>query len=332
MTGIIRAEILRLRKRGALVLIVVAVPLLAVILFGLSYASIYDPGPFDPAALRADLIATGFVEGMPPDEAERYLDEYIANEATNRAMQLESVKLTRAAFAFPQSLVTVLGNATILLLALVLLTATTLGDEFGWGTIRTTLLGSSHRWRLLLVRLGALWLTAAVVLVLLLLIGGITPLFLGVSNRPLPSPMPGIDPGALAILLGGLLLVSLVVITFGTLATLLVRNGALTLVSVLIYVVVEAAVLVVLTRFAPFGTDSTGRPGDLAWMLDALPAHGLVTVLDVGARAASTMVRYEGEVIRPIRDVTVPLLGFAGWAALFGSLALWRFRRMDIVE
>ena len=47
------------------------------------------------------------------------------------------------------------------LLALVLLTATTIGDEFGWGTIRTTLLGSSHRWRILLVRLGALWLTVA---------------------------------------------------------------------------------------------------------------------------------------------------------------------------
>jgi ABC-type transport system involved in multi-copper enzyme maturation permease subunit len=333
MTGIIRAEILRLRKRGPLLLIVVAVPLLAAIFFGLGYASIFEPEPFDPVRLRQEYVDFGYLEGVPPGEAEQYIEELLAQEATNHATQIESVRQARAQYAFPQSLVTILGNAMFLLLALALLTATTLGDEFGWGTIRTTLLGSSHRWRVLLVRLGALWVVAALIIALFILAATLAPLLLGVANKPLPSPLPPIDPTALVIFVVGILLASFAIIAFATLATVIVRNGALTLVGVLVYVVVEAAVLALLTRFEAFGFDfEAGRPGELAWTLDALPAHGFVTLMDVGARAASSLVRYEGDVIRPIGDVALAVVAFGAWGALFGLLAFWRFGRMDIVE
>ncbi len=333
MKGVIRAELLRLRKRGALVLVVVAVPFLAVLFFGLGFASVYDPGPFDPARVRQDLIDSGYVAGLPPDEAERQLDEYVRNEETNHAMQLESAKRSRAAFAFPQSLVTILANATILLLGMALLSATTLGDEFGWGTIRTTLLGSSRRWRVLLVRLGALGATAGLIVALMLLAGAIAPLILGVASRPLPSPMPGIDSGALAVYVAGLLLASLAIIAFATLMTLVLRNGALTLVAILVYVVVEAAVLALLSRFDQFAFDfETGMPGTLAWTLDALPAHGLATLLDVGVRAATATIRYDGDVVPSVGAVALALIGFVAWGAVFAGVSFWRFRRMDIVE
>jgi hypothetical protein len=104
-------------------------------------------------------------------------------------------------------------------------------------------------------------------------------------------------------------------------------------VSVLVYVAVEAAVLALLTRFAAFGYDyERGVPGELAWTLDAFPAHALVTLMDVGARASSAMIRYDGDAIPGIGTVGLPLAAFAAWATVFTLLALWRFRRMDIVE
>jgi ABC-type transport system involved in multi-copper enzyme maturation permease subunit len=338
MRGIIRAEILRLRKRNALILIMIAVPLLAAMFFGLGYASIFDPPPFDPVRLRQEAIDFGYAEGVPPDQVEQYLDEYIAQAERDHVMQVEGAKQTRAMYALPQSLVTILGNSMFVLLALALLTATTVGDEFGWGTIRTTLLGSSHRWRILLVRLGALWLVSALILVLMLAVGALAPIFLGVADRPLPSPVPPVDFGALAILVLGILLACLGVIAFATLATVIVRNGALTLVSVLVYVVVEAAILALLMRFKAFGYDfENQRPGELAWTLDALPAHGFVTLMDVGAGAARAFLylgqfQVEGQKLPAIGDVTLAVVAFAAWGALFGLLALWRFGRMDIVE
>lgn len=333
MIGVIRAELLRLGKRGSLLLIVAAMPLLAVVFFGLGYASAYDPPPFNPVAFRQQIIDEGWVTGVPPDEVEQYIDEYVANEALNYAMQVESAKEHRTRYAFPQSLVTILGNATYLLLAIALLTAMTIGDEFGWGTIRTTLLGSSHRRRVLLVRIAALWLAAALMLGLLFLVGAIAPLFLDVGSRALLSPFPGIDAGALTVYVIGMLLAAFAIIAFATLSTLIVRHGALTLVSILVYVVVEVAILAFLTRFPEFGFDpNTGAPGELTWTLDALPAHGLATLMDAGARAASGMLRYEGDVVPLISTVGLPMAAFVAWGAAFAILAFWRFRRMDIVE
>jgi ABC-type transport system involved in multi-copper enzyme maturation permease subunit len=334
MIGIVRAEILRLRKRGSLLLLAGFVPVLATIFFGLGYASIFDVEPFDEAGTRQMLIDSGYVIGLPPDEAERLLGEYIENERRNHDQQLEQVKLVRATFTFPQSIVSILGSAYLLVFALALLTATTIGDEFGWATIRTTLLANSHRWRVLLVRLGGLMTVAALIMLLMVLVGVIAPLFLNVAAKPLPSPLPPVDVGALLVFCLGILFVSFAIISFATLVTLIVRNGALTLVSLFVYVVVEGAVLALLSRFKEFGFDyASNKPGELAWLLDALPAHGFVTLMDVGTRASRAAVGpFEGQSIPPISDAYVAMIGFVAWGAVFALLAFWRFRRMDIVE
>ncbi len=332
MRGIIRAELLRLGKRGPLLATLVAVPLLATILFGLGYASVFDAQPFDPVQLRQDVASWGELDGMTPEEAERYVDERVAQAESNHAMEVEAAKQGRAMFAFPQSLITILGSSMLLLLAMALVAATTLGDEFGWGTVRTTLLGSSQRSRVLLVRMAAMSVAAGLVIALLLLAASIAPLFLGVANRPLPNPLPGIDWAALGVFVLGLWLASLALIAFATLATVIVRNGLLALVSILVYAVVEAAFLTLLTRFKPFGFDVNGNPGDLAWTLDAFPAHGFTTMLDLGARATRAFAAYPGEVIPSIAGIALPVASFLAWGAAFALLALWRFRRMDIVE
>lgn len=323
-----------MRKRRSLQVIVLAVPLLVALFFVLGHGSIYEPPPFDPVAYRAQLIAEGFGFGMPPEELEQLLDEAVGFAEQDQERQLEYAALTRATFHFPYSLVTVLGYGTFAMLALVLLAATTTGDEFGWGTIRTTLLANSHRRGVLMVRIGALVIAAALVFGLLLLIGTILPFVLGVGSGRLPATLPAFDAGALLVLLGGLLLASIAVIGLATLATLVVRSGALTLVVVLIYVVVEAAILLALIRLPVFGYDAEGRVGELAWLLDAFPVRGLATLSTAAGQAASGLPPYPGgeAVVRDLAPVGLPFLSLAIAAAIFLALAFRRFGRMDVVE
>lgn len=323
-----RAELLRLRKRRALQVIVLGVLALATFLFIVSFSSIYEPPPFDEAQFRQMLVDDGVVIGLPPDEAERMIDEMVANERQNFEMMFEGQALTRAGFVFPYSLVTILGNTTFVLIALILLTATTIGDEFGWGTIRTSLIASSHRRRLLLVRITALAVTALLLIGLLLVLGILLPLLLNTSSGRLPAQLPAFDGTAFVVLVAGQLLAALAVVAFAGLATLLVRSGSLTLVVVLIYVIVEAAILVVLLRFEAFQDR-----GSAAWLLDAFPVRGLATLLDVASRAATGLQRYPDDVVgRTLDPVTLPFISLAIFGAVCAALAFRRFQRMDIVE
>ncbi len=333
MRGLIAAELLRLRKRRSLQVIVLAVPLLVAAFFFLSFQGLYEPPPFDAAQYRAQLIADGYGIGLPPEEVEQLIDQEVGFAEENERQWRDSVALQRATFVFPYSLVTVLGFSSFVLLALVLLVATTIGDEFGWATIRTTLLANSHRSRVLLVRLLALGAAALLMLGLLLLIGTVLPFALNVASGRLPPTLPAFDWGALLLLLGGQLLAAAAVISLATLATVMVRSGALTLVAVLVYVVVEAAILVFLTRFEPFQHDNEGRPGALVWLLEAFPVRGLSTMASALGRTASGLPGYPGETFaRDTAAAGLPMLSLTIVAAIFVTLAFRRFRRMDIVE
>src|SRR5437773_901838 len=248
-----RAELLRLRKRRSLQAIVLAVPLLVGVTFVLGYNSIYEQPPFDEAAFRQELLDGGYGVGVPPEELEPILAEAIGSQRQMMAQVEESQRLVRATYVFPYSLVQVLGSGTFVLLALILLTATTIGDEFSWATIRTSLVASGRRRKFLLVRLGAVGVAGLLIFGLLLVLGAILPLFLNIPASKLPATLPAFDGGAFLVLFGGELVASLLVIAFAALITLLLRNGALTLVSVLVWVAVEAAVLTLLLRVPNFG-------------------------------------------------------------------------------
>jgi hypothetical protein len=327
LSGLIRAELLRFRKRRSLQVIVIAVPLLVAFFFVAGLMS-FGPElpPCDPAAIRDRLIGEGFGLGMPSEDLEPLLAESVAQECQFIEQQREQMRQVRSTYAFPQSLVTVLGSGTFMLFALILLTATTIGDDFGWATIRTTLLASSHRVRLLAVRLGALGTIALGLIASLLLLGVSLPATLAAVGAQLPAAAP-VNVGGLAVLVVGLLEVSLVVIAFAAAATLMVRSGSLTLVVMLVYVVVEAAILTLLLQFDAFKHD-----GPLEWLLDAFPVRGLSTLTEVASRVASGVTRYPGEVTRDLGDATVPMVALLIWGALFAAIAFRRFARMDIAE
>jgi ABC-type transport system involved in multi-copper enzyme maturation permease subunit len=328
--GLLRAELLRLRKRRSLQIMVVAVPVLVAVVFFLGYNSISEQPPVDEATYRQELVDGGFLVGVPPDQAEQLLDEAIASQREMQGQMDEGTRLIRATYAFPYSLTHVLGSGTFVLVALILLTAMTIGDEFGWATIRTSLIASTRRRQFLAVRLIAVAIAGLLIDGLLLIVGAVLPLLLNIPPSKLPAVLPSFDAGALLVLLGGEVVAGLAVIGFAALITLLVRNGALTLVAMLIWVAIEAALLAVLVRLPTFGE---GEPPPDAWLLDAFPLRGITTLINTASNAASGLPSYPGEsVARGLGNVPVPIASFAVLAIVFGGLAFRRFQRMDIVE
>lgn len=328
MSALLRAEWLRFRKRRALQIIIIAVPLLAGFFFVTGYrTALNNILVYDEAADRQAIIDSGMVTGMPPDQAEEQIRQMLENDRQQYAQQNETTKVALSAYAFPQSLLGVLGSATFAFFALMLLTATTLGDEFEWGTIRTALLASSDRRRWLLARFGALGVAGAILFGLLLALGVILPSVLAATGPP-PPPAAPLDAGYLAVLFAADVLISIVLVAFAGMATLLVRRGGLTLVFGLVWVAVEAALLALLLRFKPFQ-----EQGDLAWMLNLFPVRAIVTVIDTLLRSAGRVELYQGDILtRDPAAAWLPLGALIGWGVLFACVAYWRFRRMDIVE
>jgi ABC-type transport system involved in multi-copper enzyme maturation permease subunit len=327
MGGLFRAEWLRMRKRRSLQVIVLAVPLLAVFFFATGFGSIYEQPPFDEGRFRQELIDGGYVEGLPPEEADALLDQEVEFARQSDEQSRQGTAYERTTYAFPASLVRILGYGTFVLLALILLTATSLGDEFGWATIRTTLLASSHRWQLLSVRLFGLVAIAVVIFGSLLVLGAILPVVVGVSNHQLVA-QPPFDVGALFVLLAGYLVASTAAIGFAALATLLVRSGALTLVAVLVYATAEIGILLAMSRFAEFQPE-----GALAWVPTLLPVRGLTEITSVAGRAATGLPSFADEVVpRTLDTAILPIVSLVVATAVFTGLAYRRFARMDIVE
>lgn len=336
MRGLIAAEWLRFRKRRGLQIIVFAVPVLVAVITLLGYNSIYESPPFDEAAFRQEMIDSGSFDGVPPDQIELILADMITSQRQMIEQQIEQAKLSRGAFAFPRSLATSLATGAFMLLGLVLMTATTIGDEFGWGTIRGSLLASTNRRRFLLVRLGAVMAAGVLIVGLLLLVGAFIPLVLNIPADKLPASLPAFDAGALLVMLAGQLIAGAALIGFAATVTLVLRNGALALVAALVWIAIEAAILTLLTRFPEFGgtyANDTYTPGPYAWVLEAFPLRGLTSMLHVTGQAASGLPTYPGEAVsRDLSVVGVPITSFAILAVVLTALAFRRFQRMDIVE
>jgi len=327
--GLLRADWLRFRKRRALQILVIAIPVLIAFFYlaGFRNATSYVPDTFDEQIARQNLIDEGAVNGVPPDQVDDMLRQMIDSERADYEQQLAQVRLTQSGYAFPQSFLVVLSSATYAFLALILLTATTIGDEFSWGTIRTMLLASSDRRPVLLARLLSLGAVAVFVFGTTLVLAVVLPGVLAVTGSVLP-PAPPVDFGWLAILVLSDLVISLTVISFAAMATLIVRSGGLTLVVALAYVAIEGVAGGLLLRFEPFQDK-----GSLQWLLNVLPFRATVTILDKLGVAAGRVEIYPGSngSFDP-GAVWLSLAALVVWGAVFMAIAFWRFRRMDIVE
>ena len=306
-----------------------AITVLATFVFLASYQSTkyFGDFPTDPAVIRQQLIDEGAVSGLPPEELDRILDEMVASQVENNRRMMDEQLVRQSAYAFPQSLLTVLGNVSFAVFALILMTTLTIGDEFSWGTIRGSLLASSRRSSFLLTRFVTLAGAGVLLLAILALLGLLLPFVVRALDPTLPAGAP-VDGGGFALLLLSLFVIELTVIAFATLATLIVRSGGLTLVLVLVYVAIETAIQGLLFRIPDFQPD-----GDLEWVPKLLPVRAIAALLHDAAAVAGAVPQYIGEVVnRDVGLVSLPLGALAAWAAAFTVLAFWRFERMDIAE
>ena len=330
MRALLHADWLRLRRRRDFWIIGIAVCVLAGLAFLGAYRSeVSDPVYPDAAEIRQEMIDFGFFEGTP-DEIAAQIDLNVADQLAMYAAQRDEgeahQRISLQRFAFPQSLFTTLGSGIAPLIALILVASLAVGDEFRFGTLRTSLLAAGDRRRFLAARLVSLLAITVGLFVAVLLLGAILGLGLGVIGADLGVGSTTVDALSAILWLGAQILVTMVLITLGTALTLLLRSGALPLLLIIIAGLIELFVAH-LPVFAPNEFLSGVPQAFLSTNIRLLTA---ALGLDTHALALSEV----GDL--PSATVEIPLLGVAAivaaWGLLFLVVADRRLRTMDVTE
>jgi hypothetical protein len=335
MNALLRADWLRLRRRKDLWIITIAVCVIGLVSFVAAYRSdASDPSwlTTDAAQVRAEILSyTDFVgSGMSQTEIDEQIDAMVAEQVASNQQQLveweAQQQISLQKYAFPQSLFTVLGTGIIPLVALVLIASLAVGDEFRFGTIRTSLLAAGNRRRFLAARLVSLLTLTVGLFVVLSLLGTILGLGLGLLGADLgANTISVVAPSAVAWL-GAQLLTTMVLILLAVALTVLLRSGALPLILVLIGALVELFVAN-LPIFAPNELLS-GVPQ--SFLIQSIRTLTMTLGLDTNAIALSDTTGI------PYQAIAIPMFGvaaiIAAWGVLFLVIADRRLRTMDVTE
>jgi ABC-type transport system involved in multi-copper enzyme maturation permease subunit len=329
MTALLRADWLRLRRRRDFWVIAIAVVVLAALTFFAGWrGEAADPEFPSAAQIRQEAVEFMFFEGTP-EEIAAQVDQYVADQLAQYDQQRIQTEAQQAIdlqkYGFPQSVFTVVGSGTAPLLALVLVTSLAVGDEFRFGTIRTSLLAAGDRRQFLAARLISLFALTVGLTAALVALGALLGLLLGIVGADVGVGSTPVDPASSVAWLGGQVLVAMTVIALAAALTVLLRSGALPLLLILIAGLAELFVAN-LPIFAP------------TELLAGVPQAFLTTNIQrLGAELglnthALALARTE---LRPAA-IDIPLLGVAAivaaWGVLFLVLADRRLRTMDVVE
>jgi ABC-type transport system involved in multi-copper enzyme maturation permease subunit len=290
MRGHLRADIIRLRGRWDAWAFLVAVPVLAALGFLEGYVNVRNNfGWADPS------------QPMPP--------EIVA-----------AMAFQRATYAFPHSLLLVLGSTPWVLFAAFFLVSTTIGLEFGWGTLRTSLVVSPDRARLLASRALAVGAIGVVLLVALLVLGVALPQVLPLTGET-PPPSPDVAP----VVVAGAVAAALVSLAFWVaLAALLAvvsRGPSLPFLLVLVYFLVEGVT----------GGLAIWRDAGLQLVSGSLPFASVMALIS-GSTDPSHYGLAAADPSAFDRPLPVSFAVVAGWTALFFVAAIVRLRRIDVRE
>lgn len=233
MSGLARAEWMRLGRRGDLWIVAVAVIALNVIgyISGLSSAQNIQFGP--PG------------EEIPPEFLEEM--EAQAREAL-------------AAYAFPNSIRVGLEGGRVLVFAIVVyLAAAFTGADFEYGTIRTSLVARGDRRGFILVRLVATFAAAIVLIAIVLLLSTILPLAAAALGTDFPA-VEGPSLAAVAGMVGSAVVTAAFLVGLTTLLTIVFRSAAVAIVLAVVYAVADSAISGLIAQVA-------GQDAPLRWVL-----------------------------------------------------------------
>ena len=317
MGYLLRADWLRIRRRWDVWIIVLGIPALGLLAYFTGAMS----------AGNNQIQTSGDV----PPEFQLQLAAQIAAEKAFSALP----------YQFPRSITTMVGGATMwLLLGAAYLTASLLGNEFSWGTIRNVALFQPGRLRYLGARLT--WIVALVLVafVAVTALGAIAPAIIRVDpGDPSaltqdPSTLGGfpfgpsgpVTIGGALIVVGSLLCLALAGMALVGLATLKFRSAASGILVAGIYVVVEGiAAALVMSR----------ATGDLLYLPQLALTMRLAALVQDAQVAAGLSAGGGGPSSGPGWVALPPLVG-AGILAVWlcGLLGLWFvvLRRADIDE
>jgi hypothetical protein len=179
MIGLLRADLLRLRGRREVGLVIAGIMLIHVIVF---------LHAFSIAKADADLATS-----VPPPPTG--VEEFLKSQEEYRAAAL-------AGFAVPASVSSMMRPGfPVLLVGLAFLAALTMGSDFDWGTVRSGILLAGSRRRFILVRHVTIWAVVAVAIAGLAVLALIAPQILSATGAPVgwtgQSLLPALAPIAL---------------------------------------------------------------------------------------------------------------------------------------
>jgi hypothetical protein len=209
MTGLLRADLLRLRHRGDLWIGAIVVVALVALTYVTS-ASNANQAPYWPPE-----------NGPIPPE---FLDQLARN---------------RDPFTFPFSVITLLQTGGGFVAAvMVFISAAWLGTEFTWGTVRQLALLRPDRWRVVISRGAVSVALASVLLVVLVALGAVMPLIVPMAGS---GHAPEVTPAAILAAAAGQWLSVVAAMAVALLFTVLTRSGALGIALSVAYFIADAA-------------------------------------------------------------------------------------------
>ena len=291
MTAHIRADLIRLRGRWDIWVVGFGVPVLAAIGFLQGYVAVPNHYGWDPSQPIPDYVLTA-----------------IATE--------------RATYAFPRSILTLMGNGVWLLIAAFFLTSTTIGLEFGWGTIRTSLLSSPDRRRMLASRVIVIGTVGIVLLASFIVLGVVLPGIIAATGNAPPASQ-AVMPIQIAGATTAVVVALGFVLALAALLAIVTRNPAVPFLIGLVYFILEGMV-VNLGVWMNIHLDA---------VLDLLPVASVSALLrdslDQTQYGIATADVTFGVVDRPLL-LSVGVV--VGWTLVFYLIADSLLRRADIVE
>jgi hypothetical protein len=331
MTALLRADWLRFRRRRDLWFIGIAVLLIGGLSFIAGYhADVTDPLWPDAAAIRAEVLGFSDFGGMTQAEIEAQVDLMVADQTAMYDQQRLDFEAHQAValqkYALPQSLLTVVGSGTVPLIALVFVASLVVGDEFRFGTLRTSLLAAGNRRRFLFTRLVSLFAMTVGVFAILLALGVVLSLALILFGAEVPAATTPLNVGASVGLIGAEILSVTVLVALATALTLLLRSGALPLLLVILGFLLESFIAAL--PFFALGQTFAGVP-------QFFLSTSIRTLLGrLGSDAGAVALAENGQLPNATIDLGLPVVAaiIAAWGLLFLFLADRRIRTMDVVE
>jgi ABC-2 type transport system permease protein len=287
--------------------------------------------------LRADLIRLGarwdvraFVLLLPIIASGAFVAGYLSVEghygwSPDGPMPPEvaaQIAAEHARYAFPASILTALGNAPWVLFGLFFLVSGTIGLEFGWGTIRTALISAPGRGRLLLSRLVALGAIGGYALAALVAVGVVVPAVmrgLGIDIPPPPDTPWQVLAGAVA----AEALASVLILAIGAFLAVLTRGPALPMLLLLVGFLLESIL----------SANPLVQQAGLKQAAGSLPLMSVVNLFE-GAQDPAAYGLPATILPPPTADrpLALSVAVVVGWIVVFGWLAVWRLRRLDVTE